>query len=219
MITIGYLDEATGPRFTFNRVFKTDFDVKILDNPELIQTTDDLLTQIEELELDVLAVDYKLADGGWLSYNGDEVVNAIWKKKRYFPVFMLTSYPSDAMSKMENVFLVKDKSIISESSSDSGELQHESVTFLKEQIKKSVENYKIIVSDRERQTKELEHKQETHGLSKEEENRLLALHIELHAIDPESNPIAPANLQTSSIADLREIVDSSRKILQQLTIK
>ena len=67
MITIGYLDEATGPRFTFNRVFKTDFDVKILDNPELIQTTDDLLTQIEELELDVLAVDYKLADGGWLS--------------------------------------------------------------------------------------------------------------------------------------------------------
>ena len=33
MITIGYLDEANNPRYTFNRVFKQDFNVKMLDNP------------------------------------------------------------------------------------------------------------------------------------------------------------------------------------------
>lgn len=219
MITIGYLDESNSPRFTFNRVFKNDFDVKILDNPELIQTTDDLLTQIEELELDVLAVDYKLADGGWLSYNGDEVVKAIWEKKRYFPVFMLTSYPSDAMSKMENVFLVKDKSIIAESGLDSAEKQSESLIFLKEQIKKSVENYKMIVADREQQTKDLESKQETEGLSSEEENRLLELHMELYTIDPKANPITPAILQTSSVNDLKEIVRTCREFVQHLTNK
>ena len=84
MITIGYLDEANNPRYTFNRVFKQDFNVKMLDNPELISTPDDLINQIEEMNLDVLAVDYKLADGGWLPYNGDEVVKVIWEKKRYF---------------------------------------------------------------------------------------------------------------------------------------
>ena len=123
---------------------------------------------------------------------------------------MLTSYPSDAMSKMENVFLVKDKSIIAESGLDSAEKQSESLIFLKEQIKKSVENYKMIVADREQQTKDLESKQETEGLSSEEENRLLELHMELYTIDPKANPITPAILQTSSVNDLKEIVKTCR---------
>lgn len=217
MITIGYLDEANNPRYTFNRVFKQDFNVKMLDNPELISTPDELINQIEEMNLDVLAVDYKLADGGWLPYNGDEVVKVIWEKKRYFPVFMLTSYPSDAMSKMENVFLVRDKSIITDAkNSSSAENPEQSLDFLKEQIRKSVENYKIIITKREKQARELEEKQ-VQGLSFEEENDLLELHMELHAIDPKANPIAPADLQTTAVKKLQEMVDTSRDILKLLS--
>ena len=215
MITLGYLEEDKGHRFTFNRVFKKDFTVKFLDDPTLIQTTDDLICQIEELQLDALAVDYKLADGGWLPYNGDEVVKAIWEKKRYFPVFMLTSYPSDAMSKLENVFLVNDKSVMSDKVEDPQD--EKSLVSLKEKIKKSVENYKSIISLIEKRTQELESKQETEkGLSDDEEKELLALHMDLQAIDPKANPLSPADMETSSVKELRELVSLSRGLLEEL---
>ena len=215
MITLGYLEEDMGHRFTFNRVFKKDFAIKFLDNPSLIQTTDNLIDQIEELHLDALAVDYKLADGGWLPYNGDEVVKAIYKKKRYFPVFMLTSYPSDAMSKLENVFLVNDKSIMSDNENSLG--GEESLTTLKEKIKKAVENYKSIVTSKENRARELETKQESEdGLSDDEEKELLELHLDLQAIDAKANPLSPAKMETNSIKELRDLVNISRDLLEQL---
>lgn len=215
MIKLGYLEEDKGHRFTFNRVFKKDFQVKFLDDPKLLSTTDDLIKQIEELQLDVLAVDYKLADSGWLPYNGDDVIKALWEKKRYFPVFMLTSYPSDAMSKLDNVFLVNDKNIMSDK--ENAQDDEKSLASLKEKIKKSVENYKSIVSTREKRTRELEAKQDTkEGLSDEEEKELLELHIELQAIDPNANPLSPADMETKSVKDLRELVNLSRGLLEKI---
>ena len=108
MIRLGYLDENKGNRNTFYRVFKKDFDVVMLDDFAKVFTLDLLLKEIDKQEIQVLAVDYKLADSGVVQYDGDQVLNAINERKRYFPVFMMTSYVDAAIQKVDNSFLVND---------------------------------------------------------------------------------------------------------------
>ena len=65
MIKLGYLDENKGNRNTFYRIFKKDFEVVMLDDFAKVFTLDLLLEEIDKQEIQVLAVDYKLADSGW----------------------------------------------------------------------------------------------------------------------------------------------------------
>ncbi len=206
MIKLGYLDENKGNRNTFYRIFKKDFEVIMLDDFEKVFTLDLLLKEIDKQEIQVLAVDYKLADSGVVQYDGDQVLEAINEHKRYFPVFMMTSYVDAAIHKVNNTFLVNDKDGLSDP---------KIVELLKSQIAGSVESYNRIVSGIEQRTKELETKQNT-GLSKAEETELLNLHVELNKIDPISNPLSPDKMQTEAIKDLRDTVALSEKILRSL---
>lgn len=207
MIRLGYLDENKGNRNTFFRVFKKDFEVIMLDDNTKLTSADSVLDEIDRLELDVLAVDFRLADGGWVSFNGDEVVKKIWEKRRYYPVFMLTSYVNNALEKMDNVFLVNDKDSLS---------NNESITLLKKQISSSVETYHRIIKEKEEQLKLLVEKQKSKVLTDKEEKDLLALNVEMNNIDPESNPISPDMMQTKSITDLHEMVDLARTLLKSI---
>lgn len=206
MIRLGYLDENKGNRNTFYRIFKKDFEVVMLDDFENVFTLDLLLKEIDKQEIQVLAVDYKLADSGVVQYDGDQVLEAINEHKRYFPVFMMTSYVDAAIHKVNNTFLVNDKDGLSDP---------KIVELLKSQIAGSVESYNRIVSGIEQRTKELETKQNT-GLSKAEETELLNLHVELNKIDPISNPLSPDKMQTETIKDLRDAVALSEKILRSM---
>ena len=206
MIKLGYLDENKGNRNTFYRIFKKDFEVIMLDDFEKVFTLDLLLKEIDKQEIQVLAVDYKLADSGVVQYDGDQVLEAINEHKRYFPVFMMTSYVDAAIHKVNNTFLVNDKDGLSDP---------KIVELLKSQIAGSVESYNRIVSGIEQRTKELETKQNT-GLSKAEETELLNLHVELNKIDPISNPLSPDKMQTEALKDLRDTVALSEKILRSL---
>lgn len=208
MIRLGYLDEEKGNRNTFNRVFKKDFDVVMLDDNIKIATIDMVLDEIEHQNIDVLAVDFKLADGGWVSYNGDEVVRAIWEKKRFFPVFMLTSFVDNALKKMDNVFLVNDNDILSNDAK---------VTTLKKQIFTSVETYHRIVEEKSKRVRQLVEKQKKGNLNADEESELLQLNVEMHAIDPKGNPITPDMMQTDSLKDLHKMVDLANALLNSIT--
>ena len=207
MIRLGYLDEDKGNRNTFYRVFKKDFEVIMLDDNTRLTSADMVLNEIDRLELDVLAVDFRLADGGWVAFNGDEVVRAIWNRRRYFPVFMLTSYVNHALEKMDNVFLVNDKDCLS---------NNDSISLLKKQISSSVETYHRIVGEKEEQLKQLVEKQKVGELTDKEEKDLLALNVEMNNIDPESNPMSPDMMQTKSITDLHEMVDLARTLLKSI---
>ena len=206
MIKLGYLDENKGNRNTFYRIFKKDFEVVMLDDFAKVFTLDLLLEEIDKQEIQVLAVDYKLADSGVVQYDGDQVLEAINEHKRYFPVFMMTSYVDAAIHKVNNTFLVNDKDGLNDP---------KIVELLKSQIAGSVESYNRIVSEIEQRTRELETKQNT-GLSKDEETELLNLHVELNKIDPKSNPLSPDMMQTGTMKDLRDAVSLSEKILRSL---
>lgn len=207
MIRLGYLDEDKGNRNTFYRVFKKDFEVIMLDDNTRLNSADMVLDEIDRLELDVLAVDFRLADGGWVAFNGDEVVRVIWNRRRYFPVFMLTSYVNNALEKMDNVFLVNDKDCLS---------NNDSISLLKKQISSSVETYHRIIREKEEQLKQLVEKQKAGELTDKEEMDLLALNVEMNNIDPGSNPMSPDMMQTKSITDLHEMVDLARTLLKSI---
>ena len=207
MIRLGYLDEDKGNRNTFYRVFKKDFEVIMLDDNTRLTSADMVLNEIDRLELDVLAVDFRLADGGWVAFNGDEVVRAIWNRRRYFPVFMLTSYVNHALEKMDNVFLINDKDCLS---------NNDSISLLKKQISSSVETYHRIIREKEEQLKQLVEKQKAGELTDKEEMDLLALNVEMNNIDPGSNPMSPDMMQTKSITDLHEMVDLTRTLLKSI---
>lgn len=209
MIRLGYLDEKKGNRNTFYRIFKNDFEVVMLDDFTKVFTLDMLLQEIERLGIEVLAVDYKLSESGDVEYDGDQVLETINERKRYFPVFLMTSYVDAAIKRVNNTFLVNDKE---------GLNNQETVELLKEQIKGSVESYHRIIAKIEQRVKELEVKQDSaDGLSKEEETELLNLHVEMSKIDPASNPLSPDKMQTSAIKDLKNVVSLSEEILKSLS--
>ena len=208
MIRLGYLDENKGNRNTFNRIFKKDFEVVMLDDFTKVFTLDLLLEEIDRQGIQALAVDYKLAEKGDVQYDGNQVLEIINERKRYFPVFMMTSYVDAAIQKVNNAFLVNDKDGLNDP---------KTVELLKNQIKGSVESYRRIVHDVEQRTKELETKQDTaDGLSEDEEKELLNLHVELSKIDPAANPLSPDKMQTEAVKDLRSIVSLSEEILKSL---
>lgn len=206
MIRLGYLDENKGNRNTFNRIFKNDFEVVMLDDFAKVLTLDLLLEEIDKQEIQVLAVDYKLSEKGDVQYDGNQVLETINERKRYFPVFVMTSYVDAAIQKVNNTFLVNDKDGLNDP---------KIVELLKNQIKGSVESYHRIVHEIEQRTKELEAKQDTaEGLTDVEENELLNLHVELSKIDPAANPLTPDKMRTEAVKDLRSVVLLSEEILE-----
>lgn len=205
MFRLGYLDDDKGIRTTFARLFEKDFEIFIFKDMDRISSLEDLLNVLEEEHLDALAVDYLLSGNGVLPYNGDEVVSYMENRKKFFPVFMVTSHVGDALDKMYDVFLVNDKEDLSD--------EKQRLNLI-DKVKKAVGSYHRKVNSIEEKARELEVKQKSEvGLTNEEEQFLLKLHMELNSIDPKANPISAEKLKTSSLKDLAELVKNSRTLL------
>ena len=205
-IKLGYLDEDYSNRVLFYDSFNGPFDVVMFDKFEKIGTLDDLMAEIENSKIDVLAVDYKMAESGVVTYNGNEVVNMLYERKRYFPVFMITSHITTAVNNMNDVFLINDKNSIYKSENLPNAIQ---------KIEGAVLAYRRRLKDIEARCQYLENKQMSEeGLNQDEENELLRLHVEQSAIDPKANPLNPDMLQTQPIKELQELVKNTRELLK-----
>lgn len=210
MYKLGYLDDDKGNRTSFARQFEKDFELDVIEDLNEVKTLNDLLERIEQNGLDALAIDFQLAGSGDLPYNGDEVVEYFNNNKKYFPVFMVTSFVSDALnSRMYDVYLVNDKEKV-ENDEYRGQLI--------QNVNNSIAAYQRRVSAIQDKAMSLEEKQKTKdGLSLEEEHELLNLHLELNAIDPKANHISAEQLQTKPLKDLQELVQNSRELLKSLS--
>ena len=198
---IGYLDEDEGYQAKFYQAFKNEFDIKILpiDN---INNVYDVLRFINDEELDALVVDYRLADSGQLTFNGDSVVDLINSQKKYFPLVMLTSYAQDAIAHMEDVYIVKDKE----------EIESSANLFLK-QLETAIDRYQTKIITAENKIKELSEKK---VLSIQEEEELLRLHIFMNEVDPEANQLPASLLTSSAINNISDLVKESKELLSIL---
>ena len=195
---IGYLDEDEGYQ---DQAFKNEFDIKILPI-ENINNVYDVLRFINDEELDALVVDYRLADSGQLTFNGDSVVDLINSQKKYFPLVMLTSYAQDAIAHMEDVYIVKDKE----------EIESSANLFLK-QLETAIDRYQTKIITAENKIKELSEKK---VLSIQEEEELLRLHIFMNEVDPEANQLPASLLTSSAINNISDLVKESKELLSIL---
>ena len=198
---IGYLDEDEGYQAKFYQAFKNEFDIKILPI-ENINNVYDVLRFINDEELDALVVDYRLADSGQLTFNGDSVVDLINSQKKYFPLVMLTSYAQDAIAHMEDVYIVKDKE----------EIESSANLFLK-QLETAIDRYQTKIITAENKIKELSEKK---VLSIQEEEELLRLHIFMKEVDPEANQLPASLLTSSAINNISDLVKESKELLSIL---
>ena len=198
---IGYLDEDEGYQAKFYQAFKNEFDIKILPI-ENINNVYDGLRFINDEELDALVVDYRLADSGQLTFNGDSVVDLINSQKKYFPLVMLTSYAQDAIAHMEDVYIVKDKE----------EIESSANLFLK-QLETAIDRYQTKIITAENKIKELSEKK---VLSIQEEEELLRLHIFMNEVDPEANQLPASLLTSSAINNISDLVKESKELLSIL---
>ena len=196
---IGYLDEDEGYQAKFYQAFKNEFDIKILPIENIIY---DVLRFINDEELDALVVDYRLADSGQLTFNGDSVVDLINSQKKYFPLVMLTSYAQDAIAHMEDVYIVKDKE----------EIESSANLFLK-QLETAIDRYQTKIITAENKIKELSEKK---VLSIQEEEELLRLHIFMNEVDPEANQLPASLLTSSAINNISDLVKESKELLSIL---
>lgn len=209
MYKLGYLDDDKGNRTSFARQFEKDFDLYVVEDLNEVMTFEDLMEVVEKEGLDALAIDFQLAASGDIPYNGDEVVEYFNKHKKYFPVFMVTSFVSDALNRMYDVYLVNDKEKV-ENEDYRGQLILN--------VNNSIVAYQRRISAIQDKTMTLEKKQKTdEGLSLEEEQELLNLHLELNAIDPKANPVSAEQLQTKPLKELQELVQNSRKLLKSIS--
>lgn len=208
-IKLGYLDEDYTNRGLFYNNFKDYFEVFMFDMFDDIRTLEELMEKIEESGIDVLAVDYKMAESGVVTYNGNEVVDMLYERKRYFPVFMITSHITRAMNNMNDVFLINDKDSI---------YKPEMLPGIVQKIKGAVASYRRRIAEIDERCRCLESKQNSdEGLTPSEEKELLSLHVEQNAIDPKGNPLSPDKLQTQSLKELQELVKNSRELLESLS--
>ena len=209
MYKLGYLDDDSGNRTSFARQFEDDFDLCMVEELDKVSTLQSLLEMVEIKGLDALAIDFQLAGSGILSYNGDEVVEYFDKNKKYFPVFMVTSYVSDALQSMYDVYLINDKEKV-----ENDEYRGQLIV----NVKNSIRAYQRRVSAIENKAKSLEKKQSSiDGLTSDEEKELLNLHLKLNAIDPKANPVSAEQLQTKPLKELQELVINSRELLKSLS--
>lgn len=58
--------------------------------------------------------------------------------------------------------------------------------------------------------------QKSGQMNGEEEKELLKLNIELNYMDPNSNPLTPDMMQTSSVKELHELVDLTRNLVKSI---
>ena len=209
MFKLGFLDDDTNNRTTFERQFGDAFNLWVFNNLSEVRSLQNLLEKVNAEKLDALAIDYQLSGNGSLQYDGNDVVDYFEKNKKYFPIFIVTSYLSDAVDDIYDVYIVNDKDKV-----ENEEYRKELI----EKVKKSIKSYRRRIKDIEDKTICLEKKQRSQeGLTPNEEKELYSLHSEMNKIDPKANPVSAEQLGTSYIKDLRELVKNSRELLNRLS--
>jgi hypothetical protein len=108
---VGYLDEDRGAQIAVRRAVRSDFDVHLFDITSDF-TPDSVVCTIRSECLDLVIIDFILTDTSIISFNGDNVVNAINKWNPFFPLLVLTSHQFDAIHSIENANLIYEKDIV-----------------------------------------------------------------------------------------------------------
>lgn len=104
---IAYIDESDSDIRRFQRFSYNFFEVvPFIPKESIEETCNDIL----ESHVDALISDFEFSEQlSTVHYDGTDLVSLFLKKRENFPVFILTSYEDDAISKGEDVNIIYEK--------------------------------------------------------------------------------------------------------------
>lgn len=199
---IAYIDEDQSDIRRFQRFSYNYFDVfPIVPKDNILDTCNEIL----ESHVDAIISDFDFAEQlSTVHYDGTDLVSLFLKKREGFPVFILTSYEDDAISKGEDVNIIYEKKEM-----DGGE------KFL-ERVKAQIEKYKHKLETEENRLLELIAESKKRKLDAFEKEELSELDSKIEkALDKESriSNILRDDKEASDLSELLKKVDELTKTL------
>jgi len=209
---VAYIDEDRGWINTFYHTFKNDFDIERIEiNSE--SSIESIVKLLLSKNLDAIVTDYLLEENAEVPFNGNKIVEEIKRIKPHFPIVMLTSYPTQAISHTDDVHIIYSKDVLTvEDDKDKEELE-----VFKVKIQSNISNYYKKIEDTNTRIEQLVEKRNSkEGLTIPEEEELTKLYILFDELNPEGKDL-PANfIHRDSISRLNEFVNETKQILEEL---
>lgn len=199
---IAYIDESEADIRRFQRFSFNYFEViPFIPKASIEETCNDIL----ESHVDAIVSDFEFSEQlSTVHYDGTNLVSLFLKKRENFPVFILTSFEDDAISKGEDVNIIYEKKEM-----DEGEM------FL-ERVKAQIEKYKHKLEADENRLLELIAESKKRKLDAAEMEELAELDSEIEkALDKESRipNILRDDKESSDLSELLKKVDELAKKL------
>lgn len=199
---IAYIDEDESDTRRFQRFSYNFFDVVPIIPKDCIEDT---CNEILENHVDAIVSDFDFAEQlSTVHYDGTDLVSLFLKKREGFPVFILTSYEDDAISKGEDVNIIYEKKEM-----DEGE------QFL-ERIKAQIEKHKHRLETDENRLLALISESKKRKLDAVERDELAELDSKIEkTLDKESriSNILRDDKEASELSELLKKVDELAKSL------
>lgn len=199
---IAYVDESEADTRRFQRFSYNYFDVIPFIPKDSIEDT---CNEILESHVDAIISDFDFAEQlSTVHYDGTDLVSLFLKKMEGFPVFILTSFEDDAISKSEDVNIIYEKKEM-----DEGEM------FL-QRVKAQIEKYKHKLETDENRLLELIAENKKRKLNAVEIEELSELDSKIEkALDKESRipNILRNDKEASDLSELLKKVDELAKKL------
>ena len=199
---IAYIDESEADTRRFQRFSYNHFDVvPFIPKDSIEETCNDIL----ESHVEAIISDFDFAEQlSTVHYDGTDLVSLFLKKREGFPVFILTSYEDDAISKGDDVNIIYEKKEL-----DQGE------TFL-QRVKAQIEKYKHKLEVEEKRLLDLIAESKRRKLDAAEIDELSELDAKIEkALDKESRipNILRDDKEASDLSELLKRVDELTKKL------
>lgn len=199
---IAYIDEDQSDIRRFQRFSYNFFEVVPIIPKDSIEET---CNEILESHVDAIVSDFEFTEQiSTVHYDGTDLVSLFLKKREGFPVFILTSYEDDAISKGEDVNIIYEKKEM-----DEGE------QFL-ERVKAQIEKYKHKLETNEKRLLGLIAESKKRKLDALEREELAELDSKIEkALDKESriSNILREDKEASELSELLKKVDELAKSL------
>jgi HPt (histidine-containing phosphotransfer) domain-containing protein len=203
---IAYIDESEADIRRFQRFSYNYFEViPFIPKDTIEETCNDIL----ESHVDAIVSDFEFSEQlSTVHYDGTNLVSEFLKKRENFPVFILTSFEDDAISKGEDVNIIYEKKEMDEG--EKGE------KFL-ERVKAQIEKYKHKLEAEENRLLELIAESKKRKLDAFEKQELAELDSKIEkALDKESQipNILRDDNEANELSELLKKVDELAKKLE-----
>jgi hypothetical protein len=222
---IAYIDESDADIRRFQRFSFNYFNViPIIPKDSIEETCNEIL----ESHVDAVVSDFEFSEQlSTVHYDGTDLVSLLLKKRENFPVFILTSYEDDAISKGEDVNIIYEKkemvkktisqeplTILTKKVDESKKQEKDSRENFLERVKAQIEKYKYKLEAEENRLLELIEESKKRQLNAMEIEELSELDSKIEkALDKESRipNILRNDKEASELSELLKKIDELAK--------